>query len=67
MEKSYITKGKVSNQEIADIYSKMLGRKVSVGDDEYCVRDNLNNPSYSADYPTLALAKKDYPNAIICY
>ena len=63
MAQLYLDLGKVTNQEAADVYSEMLDRPVRVGSPEYRVMDDLENPSVSYDYPSLMLARRDYPDA----
>lgn len=65
MTQKYIIVGKVTNQEVADLFSAIEGRAVEVGDTEYRVVDDVANPGYSADYASLEAAWRDNPGAIL--
>jgi hypothetical protein len=56
MSSFYIIKGRVTCEDVAAIYSEMLGRTVRVGDPEWRVADHPERPSISYDFPSYALA-----------
>ena len=52
----YIIKGRVTCEDVAAIFSEVLGREVRVGDPEWRVADHPERPSFSYDFPSYALA-----------
>jgi hypothetical protein len=65
MDRLFIIKADVTDVEVAAIYSKMLNSPVAIGDVEYRVMDDVDNPSFSYDYPSLKMAQDENPNATL--
>jgi hypothetical protein len=65
MTNDTIIKAEVTDADVAALYSEMMGRTVRVGDAEYRVLDDLDAPSTSADFPSLAMAMAHAPDATI--
>lgn len=63
--KLFIVKGEVTDADVADIFSGLIDTEVSVGDPEYRVMDDVDNPSFSIDFPTLEMARANFPGAEI--
>lgn len=52
----HIVVGRVTCPDAADLYSRVLGRPVCLGDPEYRVMEDIDKPGYSADFPTREMA-----------
>lgn len=65
MSQYYIVMRKVTCEDVAEVHSQNEGRVVSVGDDEFCVQETIDNPGWSADYASLESALAAYPSAIL--
>lgn len=63
--KLFIVKGEVTDDDVAKIFSGLIDAEVSVGDPEYRVMDDVDNPSFSIDFPTLEMARAHFPGAEI--